>query len=226
MLKSFFSILFFAIITTTFSQDVESRAISSFSALKSSSGIDVYLKKGAKEGLKVEVMNGKLSDVLTDVSGNTLRIQMRSGSFRKINVKVYVTYVKLETLSSSSGSSIFSDGKISSTMISLQSSSGAAIEVTIEAETTTVNVSSGSNVRLDGKTKFLEAEASSAGNIDAYNVESEKVQARASSGGSIKINASVEIEAHASSGGSIRYRGNPSKTNTGSSSGGSVKKSN
>jgi hypothetical protein len=38
--------------------------------------------------------------------------------------------------------------------------------------------------------------------------------------------ASKEIDAHASSGGDVRYRGNPSRTNTGSSSGGSVKKSN
>jgi len=34
------------------------------------------------------------------------------------------------------------------------------------------------------------------------------------------------LDGHASSGGSVRYRGNPSKAITDSSSGGSVKKSN
>ena len=79
---------------------------------------------------------------------------------------------------------------------------------------------------LEGKVKSLEIEASSAGDIDAYRLESEKVYARTSSAGSAKVNVTKELEAHASSGGSIRYRGNPVKTNTDSSSGGSVKKTN
>jgi hypothetical protein len=48
----------------------------------------------------------------------------------------------------------------------------------------------------------------------------------ASSAGSVKVSASEELDAHASSGGSIRYRGNPDKSVTNSSSGGSVRKSN
>jgi hypothetical protein len=69
-------------------------------------------------------------------------------------------------------------------------------------------------------------EASSAGEIDAYDLEAENVDAEASSAGSIKVNVTKNLTAHASSGGGIRYRGNPDKSITDSSSGGSVKKAN
>jgi hypothetical protein len=81
-------------------------------------------------------------------------------------------------------------------------------------------------VELKGKAKSLTAEASSAGQIDAYDLEAESVTAAASSAGSLKVNVTNNLVAHASSGGNIRYRGNPSKSMTDSSSGGSVKKSN
>ena len=79
---------------------------------------------------------------------------------------------------------------------------------------------------LEGSANTLELEVSSAGEIDAYELACENVRAEASSAGSAKISVSKELNARASSGGSIRYRGTPTRTNTDSSSGGSVKKSN
>jgi Putative auto-transporter adhesin, head GIN domain len=226
MKKSIFVILLMALVFSGFSQQIETRQVGSFRGVKSSQAIDVYLKKGVKEEVKVEVTSGKLSDVLTEVTGNNLRIHMRDGSYKRINVKVYVTYVNLERISASSASNIFSDGSIKTATMTINASSAGSVEVGLESESVVVDASSAGNIELNGKTKSLEAESSSAGDVDAYNLESEIVSAQASSGGSVKVSVSKELEGHASSGGSIKYRGNPTKTNTGSSSGGSVKKSN
>ncbi len=208
-----------------FSQQIETRQVGSFRGVKSSQAIDVYLKKGDKEEVKVE-SNGKLSDVLTEVSGNSLRIHMRDGNYKRVNVKVYVTYINMEKISASSASNVFSEGRIKAGSMTINASSAGSVEVGLEAESVLADASSAGNIQLEGKSKHVEAEASSAGDVDAYNLESEIVSAQASSGGSVKISVSKELDGHASSGGSIKYRGNPSKTNTGSSSGGSVKKSN
>jgi Putative auto-transporter adhesin, head GIN domain len=144
----------------------------------------------------------------------------------KRSVKVYVTYVLLEKISASSASNVFSEGVIKSGTLGISASSGASIEVKLESDVVNVEVSSAGDAVLEGKAKTVEIEASSAGVVDAYNLESEKVAATASSGGEARINVTHALDAHASSGGSIRYRGNPLKTNTESSSGGSVKKTN
>ena len=226
MKKSFLVSILFVLGFTSYSQQIETRQASGFKGIKSSQAVDVYLKHGSKEEVKVEVTSGNLADVITEVSGSTLRIRMRDGSYKKINVKVYVTYLNIDRISASSASNVFSEGQIKTSSMSISASSAASIEIKLEADVTTVDASSAANVELEGRSKSLEVEASSAGDIDAYNLESEVVSAQASSGASIKVSVTKEIDGHASSGGSIKYRGNPTKTNTGSSSGGSVKKSN
>ncbi len=208
-------------------QQTEVRNVGSFKGVKSGEAIDVYLKKGDKESLKVEVTGVVLSKVITEVSGGYLKIHMRDGNYRgKQTVKVYVTYVELDKISASSASNVFSDGVIKARNLEVHVSSAANIEISLEATDVAVHASSAGDIILEGKAISIEAEASSAGEVDAYNLIVETAEGKASSAGSIKMNVSKALNAHASSGGSIRYHGNPSKTNTTSSSGGSVKKSN
>lgn len=206
-------------------QQSEVRSIGSFSGLKAGEAIDVYLKKGDKESVRVETSGTALGNVLTEISGSYLKIHMREGRYKNQNVKVYVTYVSLDRIHASSAANVYSEGTISSNSLTLSASSAATIEVAINAGDVMVDVSSAGDIVLEGKAKSLELEVSSAGEVDAYELECEVVRAEASSAGSAKISVTKELTAHASSGGSIRYRGTPGRTNTDSSSGGSVKKS-
>lgn len=225
MKKILLVLLFSTSVGFLFGQESEVRKVGSFRGIKSSQAIDVYLKKGDKEEVRVESMNVSLSEVLTEVSGNILRIHLEKSSYRKVNVKVYVTYVALEKISASSASSIFSEGPIKASSLDISASSAGSIEISIDADRVDVDASSAANIDLEGKANDLTVEVSSAGDVDAYNLVTQNVTAKASSAGSAKVSVSKELEAHASSAGSIRYRGNPTRTNTGSSSGGSVKKS-
>lgn len=225
-LKAFFLVFLMGPVSA-WAQQSEVRDVGSFRGIKSGEAIDVYLKKGDKESVKVEVKDERLSNVLTEVSGSSLRIQLRSNSFfqGRGSVKVYVTYVNLERISASSASNVFSEGTIKCTEMEIHASSAADVEITLDAENVVVRASSAADVILAGKAKFIDADASSSGDIDAYNLPVERASAEASSAGGIKLNVSGDLRATASSGGSVRYRGNPLKTNTNASSGGSVKKS-
>lgn len=205
-------------------QQSDVRSVGSFSGVKAGEAIDVYLKKGDKENVRVEVTGTDASNVLTEVSGGYLRIHMRDGSYRNKSVKVYVTYVSLNKIHASSAANIFSEGVIKASSLNISTSSAASIEISIDAGSVTAEASSAGDVVLEGKARSLSVDVSSAGEVDAYAVDCESVEASASSGGSAKVSVTKELTAQASSGGSIRYRGNPAKTNTNSSSGGSVKK--
>lgn len=217
--------LMFFLVGPAVAQQTETRSVGSFSGIKSAEAVDVYLKKGDKESVRVEVTGTSPSNVITEVVGSYLKIHMANGTFRKTNVKVYVTYVDIDKISASSASNVFSEGTIKTKSMDINVSSAATVELNLEAESVVADVSSAGDIVLEGKTKKLDVEASSAGDIDAYRLESEEVKASASSAGSIKITATKDLDARASSGGDVRYRGNPMRTNTDSSSGGSVKKS-
>lgn len=224
-MKKFLVVAFISIVSIASGQQSENRNVGSFKGVKVAEGIDVYLKKGDKEALRVEVTGIKTGDVITEVSGDYLKIHMSEGRYRDRTVKVYVTYVEISKLSASSASNIFAEGPIKAKQFSLSASSAATIDIELETDDLEVGASSAADLELRGKAGRVEINCSSAGEVDAYNLVAEVVQADVSSGGSAKVNATKEINAHASSGGSIRYKGNPERSNTNSSSGGSVKKS-
>lgn len=207
-------------------QESQTRNIGHFTGVKVAEGIDVYLIRGDKESAKVEVYGTSIQNVITEVSGSYLKVHMRDGNYHgRVEVKVFVTYTAIEKLSASSAGNIYSQGVIKTSTLEVGSSSAGNIEIEVDATEMDVSASSAGEIEIKGRAKSLKADASSAGEIDAYDLEVESVDVDASSAGSIKVNVKEALNANASSGGSIRYRGNPSKSITNSSSGGSVKKS-
>jgi hypothetical protein len=219
-------LLLCAAVSVGVAQKSEVRQVGSFKGIKTAQAVNVTLKKGDKESVKVEVEGVPLNSVITEVSGNYLKIHMAEGSYRERKVNVEVVYVSLERISVSSASSVVAEGTLKSNNLILSGSSAASVELTLDAGDVTVDVSSAADMILEGKARNLTVEATSAGVVDAYNLECETVDASAGSAGSLKINATKSLKADASSAGSIRYRGNPTNTDTNSSSGGSVKKTN
>src|SRR5688572_14199707 len=103
-MKKFLVAVFISITALANAQQTENRSVNSFKGVKVAEGIDVYLKKGTKEAIRVEVTGVKLGEVITEVSGDYLKIHMDDGSYRNMTVKVYVTYVEVNKLSASSAS--------------------------------------------------------------------------------------------------------------------------
>lgn len=226
-MKKFLTIVLACLSLTVFAQKTETRKLAPFTGVNAAEGIDVFLKKGDKESAKVEVTGTDLDNVLTEVSGSYLKVHMKDGNYwGKVQAKVYVTYVKVDKLSASSAGSIFSEEVIRSNSMQISASSAGTIEVNVDAGDVEASASSAGDMELKGKAKSILADAASAGEVDAYDLETENAEAEASSGGSVKISVTKSLRARASSGGSVRYRGNPDKNNTSSSSGGSVRKSN
>ncbi len=204
----------------------ERRSVSSFDEVQVSQAIDLYLKKGTKESVEVEVSGIDMDEVITEVRGGRLKVYLSGNWYRNHSVKVYVTFVNLEEISASSASTVYGEGVIKGERLEIGVSSAADVEVEVDVNELTTSASSSGDIDLKGKAKFLEVSVSSAGGVDAYDLEAKVVHVRASSGASAKVNATDEIDAHASSGASIRYTGDPTKSSTDSSSGGSVRKSN
>ncbi len=219
-------ILVVFVTATANAQDSEERKVSSFEEIRVSEAITVYLKAGADEKVRVEARGIDLDEVITEVSGSRLKIHLDDGNHRNHAVKVYVTYKQLTGITASSASGVFSDGVIKGNNLDISVSSAADVEVDVDVNDLEVSVSSSGDLQVTGKSKYLTVSASSAGGVDAYDLDASIVKVRASSAGSAKVSASQEIDARASSGASIRYKGSPSKSQTDSSSGGSVRKSN
>lgn len=207
-------------------QKSDTRDVGSFKGVKAQTAVDVYLKKGTKESVKV-VVEGRIEpkDVLTEVTGGVLKVSLDNGNFNNIDVKVYVTYVELDKLMANSAANIFCENVIKSTKLSLSATSSGTIDIQAEVDDLEANAGSAGQIELKGKAENAVIEAGSAGEVDAYELVANTVKVRAATAGSVKVNVVKDIEAKAATGADIRYRGNPERSNTSSSTGGSVKKS-
>ncbi|MEO9871415.1 head GIN domain-containing protein [Ekhidna sp.] len=247
MKKSFIITLIGVLVAgVALAQSEETRSLSSFSSVSANEAIDVYLKAGDKEEARIVSENVDIEDVLTEVSGGRLKIHLDGNNWRNVDVDVYVTYKSIDAISASSAASITSEGTIQADgdfdvrvssagdivasiegadEVSINASSAGDARLKVEANEIDAEVSSAGDIEVSGIAEKQDIEASSSGDYHGFDVESDDVEARASSGGSIKVNVKTKLDARASSGGAVRYKGSPTYLDANSSSGGSVRKS-
>ncbi len=199
---------------------------SEFDEVKGSAGLDVYLTHGDETKIVVEADENLHDLIETEIVNGTLRIGVRSGENigRAKAKKVHVTYTNLTAISASSGSDVIGNSVIKSEILSLDSSSGADLEVEIYAKEVHADVSSGADLKVSGRATNLVAEASSGSDLKAKDLEVKTCRAKASSGADIVVNVRDEINGRASSGGDIRYYGNPTAVSVKDGASGSVRK--
>ena len=204
-------------------QSRETRNLSSFNSLSVSEAIKVTLEKGSSEKAVLEVSGTDADNVLTDVSGNSLRIHMRSGNWKNVDVHITLTYKSLEEIDVSSAAKVTADDPIVSETMEIDVSSAGHADLNLKAGEMEVDISSAGKLEAEGSVDEIEVDVSSAGSMHAYDLVAKKADLYASSAGSIKLSVTEEIKASASSGGSVKYKGNPEKERVSSSAGGSVK---
>ncbi|NOU59441.1 head GIN domain-containing protein [Marinifilum caeruleilacunae] len=200
----------------------QDREVGSFSAIASSSGIDVYLRQGDKESVTVEADENLLDIIVTRVKGDKLIIKTEDPIRRAKKLDVYVTFVNVNEITVSSGSDLESSSMLKFETLDISVSSGADAKLELQADDVTCSVSSGADANLSGTTNSFYGKASSGSDLRATDLKAKHCKAKASSGGDVSVYATESIEASASSGGDVNYYGDPTKVNVSSSSGGDV----
>ncbi|RLD24589.1 MAG: hypothetical protein DRI71_02140 [Bacteroidetes bacterium] len=222
------SILFLIAIvsfSTALAQSVETRSLGSFSKISVGEAITLILVPGSKNEAKIKAENIDLEDVETDVNGSRLKIGLSGSRHRNIDVTITLTYKSIEAINVSSAADVVTKGTIKAEFLDISVSSAGDADLDINAKEIDVNVSSAGTLSLSGKCLSQRVEVSSAGEYHGYDLVSEEVYAKASSAGSVRVNATKKVDAKASSAGSVKYKGDPAKVYINSNSGGHAGKS-
>jgi hypothetical protein len=204
----------------------EERHVSGFNGLSVSTGIDVYIAPGDEETLKVVTDENLLEVLKTEVRGNTLKIYFAESVCGTKSSKVYVRYSDIGSISVSSAGNLKGDGILVTDELNIELSSAGNLELNVEAEKIYVDISSSGKAFLSGRTEYLEAGLSSAGHLNAFELEAETGDVSVSSAGNAKVFITGEASFESSSAGNIIYRGDPEIRKKSSSSAGSIRKSN
>lgn len=205
----------------------EKRSVSGpFTKINASTGIEVEIRNADVPDIKVEADDNVLQDVQTSVSNGTLTIRIKEeSSFNNTHVRVYVSAPKINSITASASAVVEIKNKLTTDgELDLETSSSANIGGEVDAPSVSANASSGSEMKISGRTRNFNAEASSGASVRAFELLSENTVANASSGASLDAFASVSFDGNASSGGAISYRGAAPTVKKQESSGGSMHK--
>jgi hypothetical protein len=202
----------------------EKREVSGdFKSVSVSNALDLIIEQSDKTEIIVEADDNLQKEITTNVENGVLVISCKKGNFNNItSKKITVKMPNIEGLEASSASTINTVSTLKGNNLTLETSSAASINASVEYESIQIDANSASSQTVNGKSLRIETSTSSAGVINAADLLSNEVHASSSSGGSIIVHPIVDLKADASSGGNISYKGTPKSIQKEESSGGSI----
>jgi len=198
------------------------RPAGSFTGVKVSTGIDVYLSQSNDMTITVQADENLHEYILTEIKNDILHVYTDANIRRAEMKRVYVTMKKIDYLSTSSAGDIIGETPIRTDDLKMNASSAGDIKVEVYADNVEINISSSGDITITGEADILEGDLSSAGDLNAYNFKVREADLSASSAGDADIYVTERLRARASSAGDINYKGNPKYLDAHSSSAGGI----
>lgn len=211
--------------------NAESRSVSGFHKIEVSSGIQLFLSQSNSEAVAVSAVNAEYrSRIKTEVINGVLKIYYDRNFLKDMSdrpnkkLKAYVSVVNLDGLSANSGALVKGQDLIRSSSLDMKATSGAQIEIKVQASRLTVDQNSGSIVNVSGSSGSVKADGSSGSIFNGFDLAADNAEADCSSGAIIRITVNKELKAEASSGGLVQYKGSGVIRDIHTSSGGNISK--
>jgi hypothetical protein len=211
--------------------NAQQRTISgSFTGINVSSGVDLYLTQGNEESVAVSASDEKYMERFqTVVEGGILKIYFDNKGINwatndKRKLRAYVSFKTLEKLHASGGADVKLQGSLDVTDLDIKFTSGASFNGKLKAKALSVEQNSGSSINISGSADNIKVDVSSGAVFKSYDLTVDYCDAKASSGGLVRITINKELSAEANSGGGVKYKGAAVIKDINVNSGGSVKK--
>jgi hypothetical protein len=218
-MKYFFQIFFLLITFSATAQkqfvvdpDAEVREVAgSFTSIKVSNSIHLYLSKGDVEAIAISADEEKYKQgIKTEIENGELHIfydgpRVWNGRNQKLNV--YVSYKSLEQITASSASNILVAGIMQLPMLNIKISGASDFKGQINVEELNVKLSGASDMRLSGTVKNINVECSGASDFKSYDLVTEIGNIKASGASDVSITVIKEIIVNASGASNVYYKG-------------------
>ncbi len=202
-------------------KNAEVRSVSSFSGIKVSGGIDVYLSQSDDYALAVSASEDKYRDnIKTEVNNGILTISYSGGSLQfnsNRKLRAYVSFKTLESLEASGACDFIINETLKANSFKLKLSGACDINGSIDIEDLQINISGASTVKVKGVVRNLNIEASGASDLKNYDLVVDNCVADISGASDVKLTINKSISAKASGASSLYYRGNPDRKDVSSS---------
>lgn len=192
----------------------EERLVSGFDGIASGGNVDVIMKMGTKEGLRLEGDATAIADLITEVKGKTLNIRPKTklykdNKFKNTKVTAYVTFKNLKRLILSGSGEMHVESPINENNFLTTLSGSGKIKLNANIHSYVGVISGSGTLSMKGTTEDANITLSGSGKFSGNDFSIQNLSTQISGSGSIEAKVSDNIQAVMSGSGSIYYSGNP-----------------
>ena len=185
----------------------------SFTAIKVSGGIDLYLSQSDNEAVAVSASEDKfIKRLRTNVENGVLKIYMEDEGFLHIatkdrKLKAYVSFKDINKLDASGACSIHVSGAIAVSSLHLSCSGASSFKGDVKVNDLEMDLSGASDIKISGTARSVNVESSGASDVKGAGLSTDLCTARASGASDIEITVNQQLNAHASGASRITFKG-------------------
>jgi len=211
--------------------NVEVRNVPSFTGIKVSGGIEVYLSQAENYSLAVSAGEQEnVANIKTEVRNDVLVIAYNDGNSRHNSsnrkLRAYISFKTLESIEGSGACDFYINNSIEGNSLLVKLSGACDIKGPVKLATLSIELTGASTVKLNGIAQNLKVDASGASDIKNYDLTTEHCVAKLSGASDVRITVTNSITASASGASTLFYHGDPDKRDVASSGASSISQKN
>ena len=201
----------------------EIRELAEFNEIKIDGQAKVFLKQDSETSVKVVIDSNLLAYIITEVSGEKLKIYEDKCLEEITRYKIYISTPNITKLYVDGAIQLKGEGKIETEKLYIKTEGSGDIKLKLDVDELETDTKGSGNLNLKGTANEFNIELKGAGSIEAFGLTSKKVGAEVSGAGTCEIDVRDKFDGEVSGSGKIYYKGNPKKVSTDVSGSGSIK---
>jgi len=194
--------------------EVQDRHLSGFNAIDIEGSVDVYIVQGQTESVKVEAPSDFMDHIITEVSGNTLRIRDKNSSgwhwggwSTHKKVAVYVSVRDIHEIGATGSGDVYFKEGLHTNSLRIGLSGSGDVQGLIETKNLDCSISGSGDLKLAGHADQSSISLSGSGDFSARSLITQNTAVRVSGSGDANINVSNNLNAAVSGSGDVSYTG-------------------
>lgn len=193
-------------------RDAELRSVGSFTGVKASSAIDIYISQGDETGVAVSATEQKVKDrIKTEVKDGVLNIWFDGKGWSdwrgNKHMKVYVSVKEINMIKADGACDVKLMGKLKADKLNVDMGGASDISGELECRELDMNLSGASDTKLKGSIGKVSVKLSGASSVKGWDLVTDYCEVDASGASSINVVVNKEMSLKASGASDINYKG-------------------
>lgn len=185
-------------------------SLSEFSGINLNLPIEVIVKQGDIQEVRVEGKQNIIDELERDIRNGVWEIETRDCVRDIGNMKIFITIPEIQELTIAGSGEIFGENVFLVQDVELRISGSGNMDLAMEGDDYEVIITGSGNIKLEGLADELDLKITGSGDVAAFKLDAQRARIEITGSGNAEVLVQDELDVKISGSGDVRYKGSPS----------------